>query len=85
MEFVVSDLGEELRSGRLAIVREVEEMDHVRFLFQDCLPAEIDNALQAKYLVIFLPSMANKNRVGLGQGLELELWQTKYYERLFRC
>ena len=48
MPFVVSDFASnELRTGRLAVVREVEKMDHARLLLQDRLPAEVDYALQA--------------------------------------
>ena len=49
-------------------------MQHVVFLFQHRLPAEFDNGLEAKSLVVFLPAMPNKYGVGLRQRSELEFW-----------
>ena len=71
---IIGDLSlHELRPGRLAVVRKVKEVNHTRLLLEDCLPAEIDNALKPEGLVILLPSMSDEDGVRLRQGNELEL------------
>ena len=74
MKQVIGDLSfHELRPGRLAVIRKVKEVNHTRLLLKDCLPAEIDNALEPEGLVILLPSMSDEDGVRLRQGNELEL------------
>ena len=72
---VLGDLAvaEEMLGTRLAVVGEVEHVQHVVFLLLDHLPAEVDNALQDESLVVLLPSVTDEDRVGLGKRLELEL------------
>ena len=73
MELVVRDLCQELGAGCLTVIRKVKQMNHARLLLQDGLPAEINNALETERLVVLFPSMANQDRVRLGQRLKLKL------------
>ena len=82
MPFVVSDFASyEFGARRLAVVREVEKMDHARLFLEDRLPAEVDNALEAERLVVLLPTMSDEDRVRLGKRDELELWK-RWAERM---
>ena len=47
-------------------------MEHIMFLLLNHLPAEVDDALEAEGLVVLLPSVADEDGVGLGEGFELE-------------
>lgn len=74
MRLVVGDFAaDELRAGRLAVVGEVEQVDHSRLLLLHGLPAKVDDALQPEGLVVLLPAVPDQNRVRLGERLELEL------------
>ena len=81
MPLVVRDLAfNKLLAGRLAIVREVEEVDHARLLLEDCRPARVDDALEPECGVVFLPPMPDENRVRLRERDELELWPQRASE-----
>lgn len=78
MPFVVSDFASyEFGARRLAVVREVEQVNHPRLLLQDRLPAEVDDTLEAKRLVVLLPPMSDEDRVRLGKRDKLELWKQR--------
>ena len=74
MPFVVSDFASyQLGARRLAVVREVEEVDHTRLLAEDRRPTEVDNALQSERSVVLFPAVPEKYRVRVGERNELEL------------
>ena len=72
--FVVCDFAfHEGCTRRFAIVREIEEVDHVGLLLLHGLPAEVNNALEAEGLMVLLPTMSDEDRVRLRKWDELEL------------
>lgn len=60
MVFIIRKLSlHELIARRLAIVREIEQVDEVGLLALYGLPAEVDDGGEAKRGVVFLPSVAD--------------------------
>lgn len=57
----------------LAIVREVEYVQHVLLLLLHHLPTEVDNILEAEGFVILLPSVTDQDGIRLRQGVCLEI------------
>jgi hypothetical protein len=52
---------------RFAVVREVEDMQHIFFFLLHHLPAEVYNGLEAQGFVVLFPSVANQDGIGLWQ------------------
>ena len=55
-----------------AVVREIEEVYHVRLLPQHGLPAEVNNALEAEGFMVLFPTMPDKNGVRLRKRFKLK-------------
>ena len=71
--FVIRDLTlHEGLARRLSIVREVKQMYHIRLLLLHRLPAEVNDALEAESLMVFFPTMSNKDGIRLRKWHELE-------------
>jgi hypothetical protein len=63
-----------LRTG-LAVVRKIENMDHIVLLLPDHLPTVVNDRAQPERLVVLLPPVPDENRIRIWQRLELELYQ----------
>lgn len=62
-----------LCSPRFPVVGKVKKMNEVRLLALYGVPTKVDDALQTEDFMILLPSVANKNGVGVGERNKLEL------------
>jgi len=56
-----------------SVIRKVKKMYHIRFLFQDGLPAETHDIAQTQCLMVFFPSVSDEDRVSLRKRFILEL------------
>lgn len=63
---------QQLVTPSLSIIREIKQMNKIRFLLENGLPAKIDDRLQAEDFVVFLPAMTNKDGVRSGQRTHLK-------------
>ncbi len=63
--------------GRLSVIRELKQMEHIGvLLLEDDLPRVVGDVgeLPSEGVVPHLPVRAGKDRVGPGDGTQLELW-----------
>lgn len=80
---VLSDLSlHDAVEARLSVVWKVEDMQHIVFLMLDPVPTVVDDVLETKSLVVLFPTMADKDRVGLGKRLLLKFWTTISAQRV---
>ena len=75
MVHIIGDLtvAEQILILGLAVVREIEEVDHVVLLLENGLPVEVHDALETEHLMVLLPAVADEDRVCLGQWTRLEV------------
>ena len=73
---VLCDLAvaENVLGPSLPVIWEIQDVEHVRLLLLDHLPAEINDALEPQGLVVLFPAVTNEYRVRLREGDKLELY-----------